>query len=54
MFFHLFNILASFQNNINQIFVQKLNIFVIIYQNKILINIKSLEPKYTKIIRYLF
>ena len=35
------NVPASFQGNINKIFVKKLDIFVIVYLNKILIYTKN-------------
>lgn len=41
MLFELFNIPASLQKYINRILAEKLNIFVIIYLNNILIYIKN-------------
>ena len=41
MFFKLFNALASFQNYINKILIEKLNIFVIVDLDNILIYIED-------------
>ena len=41
MFFGLFNTPASFQSYINKILAKKLNIFVIVYLDDILIYIKN-------------
>ncbi len=41
MLFGFFNALASFQSYINTIFVEKLNIFIIMYLNNILIYIED-------------
>lgn len=41
MFFKLFNILASFQNDINKILVKKFDVIVIVYLNHILIDIND-------------
>ena len=41
MFFGLFNALASFQSYINKILAEKLNIFVIVYLDNILIYTKD-------------
>ena len=38
--FKFFNILITFQNYINKIFIKKINLFMIISLNKILIYIK--------------
>ena len=38
MLFDLSNILATFQGYVNKILIQKLNIFVIVYLDNILIN----------------
>ena len=43
MFFRFSNILAIFKKYINKIFVKKLDIFIIIYLNNILIYIKNLN-----------
>ena len=42
MLFNLSNILASFQGYVNKILAKKLNIFIIIYLNNILICTKDL------------
>ena len=42
MFFGLFNALAMFQGYVNKILAEKLDIFVIVYLDDILINIKDL------------
>ena len=41
MFFGFFNALASFQSYINKILMEKLDIFVIMYLNDILIYLKD-------------
>ena len=46
MFFWLSNAPASFQGYINKILAKKLNIFIIIYLNDILIYIKILSQAY--------
>ena len=43
MFFSLSNVLATFQGYVNKILAKKLDIFVIIYLNNILIYIKDPE-----------
>ena len=43
MLFHFFNILVSFQNYINKILAEKLNIFIIVYWDNIFIYIKKLS-----------
>ena len=43
MFFRFFNISVNFQSYINKILAKKLNIFIIIYLNNILIIIKNLS-----------
>ena len=43
MLFGLFNILARLQSYINKILVKKLDIFIIIYLNNILIYTKDLS-----------
>ena len=42
MLFGLFNILIIFQKYVNKIFLEKLDIFVILYLDEILIYIKDL------------
>ena len=44
--FGLTNALATFQGYINKILVEKLNVFMIVYLNNILIYIKSKGKKY--------
>ena len=44
--FRFFNILTSFQSYINKILVEKLNIFIIVYLNKIFIYIEDLSQAY--------
>lgn len=41
MFFSLSNILASFQGNINKIFTEKLDIFITVYLDNILVYIED-------------
>ena len=48
MFFGLINILAIFQDYVNKILVKKLNIFIIIYLNNILIHISNEKKGYVK------
>lgn len=48
--FNLSNILASFQGFINKILAKKLDIFVIIYSNKILIYIEDLSQLHIDIV----
>lgn len=43
MLFGLFNALASLQEIINNILIGKLNIFIIIYLNKILVHTEDLS-----------
>ena len=49
MFFGLFNTLTIFQGYINKILVEKLDIFIIIYLDNILIYIKDPSKSYIKI-----
>ena len=51
MIFRLSNILVSFQNYINKILAEKLNISVIIYLNDIFFYIKDLSQNYIEIVR---
>ena len=46
MAFGLFNVLASFQNYINKILVEKPNIFVIVYLDNIYLYIEDLGQGY--------
>ncbi len=46
--FGLSNVLATFQGYINKIFVEKLNFFVIVYLNNILIYIESKRKEYVE------
>ena len=51
MLFELLNILASFQDYINKMLVKKLDLFIIVYLDDILINIKSLGQSHTETIK---
>ncbi len=51
MSFRLTNALATFQEYINKILVEKLNIFVIIYLDNIFIYTKNKRKDYIKAIR---
>ena len=48
MLFRLTNILVTFQNYINKILVEKLNVFVIVYLDNIFIYTKSKDKEYMK------
>ncbi len=48
MFFRLTNVPVTFQSYINKILVEKLNIFVIVYLNDILIYTKSERKEYVE------
>ena len=50
MSFRLTNILATFEDYINKILTEKLDIFVIMYLNNILIYIESEEKKDVKVV----
>ena len=50
MSFGLINIPGSFQGYVNQILVEKLDIFIIIYLNNIFVNIKNQGQGYVKAI----
>ncbi len=50
MLFDLFNDLASFQGNINKTFAKKLNSFVVMYLDNILIYIKELSQLHMKVV----
>ena len=50
MFFSFSNTLAIFQRYINKILIEKLDIFVIVYMNNILIYTKDLNQLYIKAI----
>lgn len=52
MFFGLTNTLAIFQGYINRILVKKLNVFVIMYFNDILIYTKSKEEEHVQAIQW--
>ena len=52
MSFRLSNILANFQNYINKILAEKLNIFVIVYMNNILIYSKNPNQEYIEGVRW--
>ena len=51
MFFGLFNTPATFQEYVNKILAEKLDIFIIIYLNDILIYTKDPEQSYIKAVR---
>ena len=51
MFFGLTNALAMFKGYINKILVEKLDVFVIVYLDDILIYTKNKEKKYVKAIQ---
>ena len=48
MFFDFFNTVAIFQKYINKILLKKLNIFIFVYLDEILICIKDLRQSYIK------
>ncbi len=48
MFFELTNVPATFQKYINKILAEKLDVFVIIYLNKILIYTENKGKDYVK------
>ena len=50
MLFDLTNAPAMFQNYINKILAEKLNVFIIVYLNKILIYTKSKVEEYIQAI----
>ena len=54
MFFDFFNILVTFQKFINRILAKKLNIFIIIYLDNILIYIEDLSQPYIEAICLIF
>lgn len=47
--FKFFNTPASFQNYINKTLAKKLDIFIIIHLNNIIIYIKDPKPDYAKV-----
>ena len=51
MFFGLINIPATFQGYINKILAEKLDVFVIVYLNDILIYTKNEREEYVKAVR---
>ena len=51
MLFDLSNALATFQKYVNKILAEKLDIFVIIYLNKILIYTKDPSQPYVKAVQ---
>ena len=51
MFFGFYNALVSFQGYINKIVAKKLNIFIIIYLDDMLIYIKDLGQSHIKIVK---
>ena len=54
MSFGLSNARASFQGYVNKIFVEKLDIFVIVYLNNILIYYKDAGKGYVEAVRWVF
>lgn len=54
MFFGHFNALASFQGYVHKILAKKLNVFVIVYLDNILINIEDPGQSYVKAVGGLF
>ena len=52
--FGLSNTPASFQGYINKIFSKKLDIFVIVYLNNILIYIEETRQPYVETVRWVF
>ena len=48
--FSLTNILATFQGYINKILIEKLNIFIIVYLDKIFFYYKNRKKYYVKVI----
>lgn len=54
IFFRFFNTPTSFQAYINKIFIKKLDIFIIVYLDNILIYIKELGQLYMKAIYWVF
>lgn len=50
MFFELFNAIVSFHGYISKIFAEKLDIFIIIYLNNILVYSKDPSQFYIKIV----
>ena len=52
--FNYFNVLPKFRAFINKIIVEKLDIFVILYFNNVLIYIKNAGYSYVKTVRYVF
>ena len=51
MLFGLSNAPSSFQGYINKILLEKLNIFVIVYLDDILIYIKNLGQEYMEVVQ---
>ena len=52
MLFGLFNIPATFQEYVNKILAKKLDVFVIVYLDNILIYIKDLGQPYIEVVRW--
>lgn len=50
MLLRFFNASTSFEGYINKIFAKKLDIFIVVYLNKILIYTEDLRQPYVKII----
>ena len=53
MLFGLSNALASFQDYINKILAEKLNIFVIVYLDDIFIYTKDPDQGHVKVVRWM-
>lgn len=51
MSFRLFNASASFQGYINKIFTGKLDIFIIVYLDDILVYTEDLDQLHVKVVR---
>lgn len=52
MSFSRFNILANFQDYINKIFVKRLDIFIVVYLDDILISIEDSRQSYVEAMRW--
>ncbi len=50
--FSLSNAPASFQSYINKILVEKLDIFILVYLNNILIHIKNLKQSHVEVMQW--
>ena len=52
MLFSLFNALATFQRYVNKILAEKLDVFIIVYLDDILISTKDLGQPHVEAIRW--